>query len=102
MLCNTVSKYCLSFYRYKGVKVKTDNTKSREYGFGHDIFINLLNQSQYLNRRHHLFVDNYFNSIALAKYLHCKNIYLTGTIRSYRKGVPGNIKTPKINEITAK
>lgn len=102
MLRNAVFKYCLSFYCNKGVKVKTDNTKSREYGFRHDIFINLLQRSQYLNRRHHLFVDNYFNSIALAKYLHCKNIYLTGTIRSYRKGVPDDIRTPKINEITAK
>lgn len=98
MLCDAVSKYCLSFYCYKGAKGKTDTTKSREHGLGYEVVINLLEQSQYLNKGHHVFVDNYFSSIALAKYLYCKNTYLTGTIRANRKGVPSDIKTTKTNE----
>lgn len=89
----------LSFYRYKGAKGETDNTKSQEHGFGYDVVINLLKQSWYLNEEHHVFVDNCFSCIVLVEYSHCKNTYLTGTVRSNMKGVSGDIKTFEINEI---
>ncbi|XP_017756228.1 PREDICTED: piggyBac transposable element-derived protein 4-like [Eufriesea mexicana] len=50
MFCDVVSKYCLSFYCYKGAKEKSDTTKSREHGLGYEVVVNLLEQNQYLNK----------------------------------------------------
>ena len=41
---------------------------------------------------HHLFVDNYYTSIDLCKLMLEKKIYVTGTVRSNRRGLPLEIK----------
>ncbi|KAK3754657.1 hypothetical protein QZH41_003873 [Actinostola sp. cb2023] len=50
-------------------------------------------------KNHHVFCDNCFTSVELAKYLLTKNTYLCGTIRSNRKGFP---KELKVNEPAVK
>ena len=40
---------------------------------------------KYLGKGHHLYVDNYYNSITLAKHLLQNDTYVTGTIRENRK-----------------
>ena len=40
---------------------------------------------KYLGKGHHLFVDNYYTSYALAEYLLQNDTYVTGTIRENRK-----------------
>ena len=40
---------------------------------------------KYLGKGHHLYVDNYYTSVSLAKYLLQNETYITGTIRDHRK-----------------
>ncbi|CAD1480998.1 unnamed protein product, partial [Heterotrigona itama] len=98
ILCDASSKYCLRFYWYRSAQAKTDNTKSQKHKLGHDIVVNLLEQCGYLNKGYHVFVRNYFSSIALAKYLYSKDTYLTGNIRNNRKDLPNDIKKINLNE----
>lgn len=48
---------------------------------------------QYLGKGYHLFVDNFFSSIPLAKFLYDNSMFITGTIRRNKKGLPLVIKT---------
>ncbi|XP_037898766.1 piggyBac transposable element-derived protein 4-like, partial [Glossina fuscipes] len=66
MLCDCVSKYCLAFSCYKGAKetISTDRKK-----FEYDVVVNLLEDSKCLNKGHHIFVDNFFTSVELARHL---------------------------------
>lgn len=55
---------------------------------------------QYLNKGHHLFMDNFYNSVGLSKILlQCKT-HTTGTLRSNRKLNPTHItsKTVKLKK----
>lgn len=67
MLCDAVSKYYLNFYCYKGAKSKSNSDKNT-FGLGYNIAVNLLNESKCLNKGYHVFVDNFFSSIELARY----------------------------------
>lgn len=42
----------------------------------------------YLNRGHKLFVENWYSSPSLVKYLHKKKTNVTGIVRKNRKGMP--------------
>ncbi|XP_046832590.1 piggyBac transposable element-derived protein 4-like [Vespa crabro] len=95
MLCDAVSKYCLTFYCYKGAKSKSNSDKNT-FGLEYNAVVNLLNESNCLNKGYHVFVDNFFNSIELARYLYSNNTYLTGTIR--RNKIPDHLKTVNVNE----
>ena len=46
----------------------------------------------YLNKGHHLFIDNYYTSIPLVEYFSRNGTYVTGTIRENRKQFPGDLK----------
>ena len=48
---------------------------------------------QYLNKGHHLFIDNYYTSLPLAKFLLDNETYVTGTIRDNRKHFPLELKS---------
>lgn len=52
----------------------------------------------YLNKGYHLFTDNFYTSVELARSLYQKSTYLTGTIRRNRKLVPKEAKTVPVNE----
>lgn len=45
-----------------------------------------------LNKGFHIFLDNFFTSLKLAKYLYSKFTFLTGTLRKSRKGIPSRMK----------
>ena len=47
---------------------------------------------KYLGKGHHLFVDNYYTSFALAEYLLQNDTYVKRTIRENRKQFPGELK----------
>ena len=47
---------------------------------------------KYLGKGHHLYVDNYYTSVSLAKYLLQNETYITGTIRDHRKHFPTELK----------
>ncbi|CAK9832786.1 PiggyBac transposable element-derived protein 4 [Anthophora retusa] len=53
---------------------------------------------QYLNKGHHLFMDNFYNSIELSKKLLEHKTHTTGTLRSNRKGNPEEVTSKKLNK----
>lgn len=85
MLCDAVSKYCLILPIGSKVEIKKN-------GLGYVVVQQLLNLGNYLNKGLHVFTDNFFTSIQLAKVLLQKNTYITGTIRKNRKNVPNQVK----------
>ncbi|XP_076637467.1 piggyBac transposable element-derived protein 4 isoform X1 [Colletes latitarsis] len=93
MLCDAISKYCVAFYCYKGAQ-----SKNSQNGLGYDVVTKLLQDADCLDKGYHVYVDNYFTSTALAKFLHSKNTYITGTIRRNRKDIPKEAKELKVGE----
>ena len=51
---------------------------------------------KYLNKGHHLFIDNYYTSIFLAEYLMQNGTYVTGTISRHRKHFPVKMKALRL------
>uniref|UniRef100_A0A1B6H1M9 PiggyBac transposable element-derived protein domain-containing protein n=1 Tax=Cuerna arida TaxID=1464854 RepID=A0A1B6H1M9_9HEMI len=88
MLCDSVSRYCLAFYCYKGSKKSGEITK----GLAFKVVKKLLEIGQYLNKGYHVFIDNFFTSIPLATYLYENLTFVTGTVRKNRKGIPPQLK----------
>lgn len=54
MLCDSVSRYCLAFFCYKGNKNKRKST-----GLPFKVVTKLLEIGQYLRKGYHLFLDNF-------------------------------------------
>ena len=52
----------------------------------------------YLDRGHHLFMDNFYNSVSLANHLLRRKTKLTGTLRSNRKGNPKTVISSKLKK----
>lgn len=98
MLCDSLSKYCLGFFCYRGAKSKVDKDEIKEKGLGFLVVEKLLSMGNYLNKGYHLFTDNFYTSVELARFLYQKTTYLTGTIRRNRKLVPKEAKTVPVNE----
>ncbi|KAL6417077.1 hypothetical protein ACFW04_013006 [Cataglyphis niger] len=98
MLCDSVSKYCLAFSCYKGAK-ETISSDRKKFGLGYDVVVNLLKDSNCLNKGHHIFVDNFFTSVELARYLYSKDTFLTGTIRRNKKCIPDDLQQTNVNEV---
>ena len=57
-----------------------------EQGLGYRVVHNLTRTL--VGKNHHVFVDNFFNSVNLAKDLLQDKIYICGTVRSNRQGIP--------------
>lgn len=91
MMCDSVSNYCLGFFCYKGKKENELNENKQE-GLAHKVVVKLLEMGNYLNKGYHIFVDNFFLSIPLARFLFSKETYITGTIRRNRQEIPYIIK----------
>ncbi|KAG5881484.1 hypothetical protein JTB14_026541 [Gonioctena quinquepunctata] len=58
------------------------------------IVLNLANN--YLDQGYSLYMDNFYNSVDLARQLLERNTYCTGTLRNGRKGSPSEVKTAKL------
>ncbi|UYV65705.1 hypothetical protein LAZ67_3005186 [Cordylochernes scorpioides] len=86
MLCESKTGYCLRMKPYKGKLSPIIN----EYP------MNLLQESSLLGKGYHLITDNFFTSINLAKDLLDSHTYLTGTIRTNRKGLPKTLTSAKL------
>ncbi|UYV60237.1 hypothetical protein LAZ67_1000515 [Cordylochernes scorpioides] len=90
MLCESKTGYCLRMKPYKGKL--SPIIKSLSY----DVPMNLLQESSLLGKGYHLITDNFFTSINLAKDLLDSHTYLTGTIRTNRKGLPKTLTSAKL------
>ena len=71
-----------TIYHIKGMGVS-------EYGQPYDVCDTLL--KHHGDKNHRLYVDNYYTSIPLCEKMLEKKIYVTGTVRANRKGLPPSI-----------
>lgn len=92
VLCDAISKYCLSFYCYKGAKTDNDKKEIKTYGLGFIVVNKLMSACNYINKGYHVFCDNFFSSLTLVRNLYANNTFLSGTIRKMRKGLPDGVK----------
>ncbi|XP_049762380.1 piggyBac transposable element-derived protein 4-like [Schistocerca cancellata] len=65
-------------------------------GHAQKIVLHLLDEK--LNAGHHVYMDNYYNSFALAKLLLDKKTHCTGTLRANRKDTPKEIQEAKLRK----
>ena len=80
-LCESATGYVLDFMIYRGV---TSTLK--------DIVFTLM--EQHLNKGHHLFMDNYYNSVDISEALYGAGTHCSGTLRLGR-GAPESLKAIK-------
>lgn len=87
MLCEAATAYVYAFYVYRGKRDNVDDTN-----LSHKVVIKILEMANLLRKGYHVFIDNFFTGIALARELLTKRTYVTGTIRRNRKGLPVGLK----------
>ncbi|CAG9566605.1 unnamed protein product [Danaus chrysippus] len=80
--------YIKKFQIYQG-KDEELNTKFTGYGLGEKVVLELTEQDW--SKGKVVYFDNFFTSVALLEKLKTENTYACGTIRSNRKGLPGNM-----------
>lgn len=96
-VCEASSGYCLGFDVHTG-DASTSCTKYcellglDEIGQTSKIVIGLLCQCGLLDKGHHVYLDNFYNSPELYEELSLLHTYACGTLRSNRKNVPLAIK----------
>ncbi len=97
-LCCSVTGYCLSMLVYKA---KRYSPPASGNGLGFDVVVQLMTLSNLLNRAYHVVTDNFFSSLALAKFLYRRGTFFTGTIRRTRRGLPQAVAkgSPGVGEV---
>ncbi|XP_056645839.1 piggyBac transposable element-derived protein 4-like [Diorhabda sublineata] len=83
--------YVLNIEVYKGHRENDENMTTIE-----SLVMRLM--QSYLNKGHHLFMDNYYNSLPLSNKLLSKKTHVTGTLRVNRKGLPQEITRRKLRK----
>jgi hypothetical protein len=81
VLVEAVSGYIIHFFPYRGRRY--DPVPNGEMQGTH-VVMKLLRESDLLGKWHHVFCDNFFTSLILARRLLTANTYLTGTILKNR------------------
>ena len=61
-----------------------------DHGLGYDVVVKLM--QPYFNQGYHLYIDNFYTSSVLVKYLFQQGVPTTGTIRENSRGFPQNLK----------
>ena len=87
--CDAESSYCLKFQIYTGA-----SDDGAEHGLSHRVVFDLM--VNYLDKAHHLYVDNFYTSLNLVKSLKDRQTYVCGTIRVNRGEFPKNFKDAKL------
>lgn len=92
-LCDSLTNYVyhIEFYFGKGYLASNDNQP-----FTEKVIFEILNNSNLFHKGHHLFTDNFYTKIPLAKKLIDRDTYLTGTINKRSKFLPDAVKTTKL------
>ncbi|KAG4067093.1 hypothetical protein HA402_000084 [Bradysia odoriphaga] len=89
----TPDGYVLNFEVYEGKDSKTSEVKGEKT---QNIVLRLM--EPYLSRGHHVYMDNYYNSIRLSERLLQSQTHSTGTLRSNRKGNPKDVIAKKLKK----
>lgn len=72
------------------IQVYTGRADSEEDGLGKRVVLDLVRQVE--GRKHHVYFDNFFNSVSLLTTLRAKGLYGCGTARQNYKGYPEILK----------
>lgn len=83
--CDCETGYILNFIVYTGAKTDLMD-EGNKFGISGSIVYSLL--QKYIDKNHILFVDNWYSSPLLFKYLFDRNTGACGTVRANRKGMP--------------
>lgn len=92
VLCDADTKYCYQFYCYKGARYETERARIDQFGLGYTVVVKLLEMANLLNKGFHMFLDNFFVTKKLARYLYSNSTNVTGTVRIDRKGIPNQLR----------
>ena len=90
VLADSSNAYVQDFNIYIG---KQAGREISLHGLGYDVVMTLMHN--YLNQGYHLFVDNFYTSMTLAKHLFERGTLLTGTILDSRRDFPASLKKGK-------
>ncbi|KAJ6640378.1 PiggyBac transposable element-derived protein 4 [Pseudolycoriella hygida] len=90
----TSDGYVLNIFIYQGDQ---GNDNSVESGGKTEKLVKTL-MAPYLDKGHKLFMDNFYNSVSLSKYLLSKNTHVTGTLRANRKQNPKEVIQAKLKK----
>lgn len=88
----TSDGYVLNITIYKGADVNSIEKGSKTA----NIVLQLM--QPYLNKGHHLFMDNFYNSVDLSTHLLSKKTHTTGTLRSNRRSNPKDVVNAKLKK----
>ena len=99
VLCDVQTDFILDFIIYTGDSTKLLNC---DPNLGKSGAVVMTMMKPYLNKGHHLFIDNWYSSPSLAMSLYKKKTHVTGTVRSNRRGMPKFSKKLKAGEMEQK
>lgn len=77
-------------YSYR-LMFHTKQAQNSNKGQPYNVCMELL-QAENRNKKHHLGIDNYYTSVALCEDLFLSGVYVTGTVRQNRVGLPLEMK----------
>jgi hypothetical protein len=90
-LNDAITGFCCNFFMYQGKdEVRPEGLSATEYPV-----IRLTDPHKFQNKNHVMATDNWYTSILLALRLFKRLIYLIGTIKAIRQGVPKEIVIKK-------
>lgn len=84
VLCDCNTGFIIDFIIYTGQQ--TEVQLDEELGMSGSVVMTLM--TDYLNKGHVVFVDNWYSSPALFEKLHCRRTGACGTVRKNRVGLP--------------
>ena len=85
-LADSKSGYTQYFSVYTGKQ-----QGASDHGQGYDVLITLLRSAELLGHGYHLYVDNFFTSVALFDYLYAQHTLCCGTVRLGRRNFPKEV-----------
>lgn len=87
VLADSSNGYTIDFNVYIGKAAGRDVSV---HGLGNDVVVQLM--QNFFNQGYHLYIDNFYTSTVLVKYLFQQGVPTTGTIRENSRGFPANMK----------
>lgn len=98
VLCDVATGFIVDFIVYCGAS--TDIVDPCNLGVGGAVVHSLL--EDFFGSNRHLYVDNWYSSPALFKYLHEHGIFACGTVNKKRKGMPVLNSRLQLHEVEVK
>lgn len=102
-VCEAVSGYCVKATVYTGKGThKNPLAHKSDATLTTNLVLRLLHEAKLLDKGHHVYMDNYYNSPELAEELANRGTYMCGTVRKNRKELPLAVSSAKFKKPTKK